>query len=144
MHRQWIITPVYKGKGSVQDCGNYRSIKVMSHTMKLFERIIDMRMRQECTISECQYRISPRHNTIDPVFAFRIVTEKETHHCSYYFWTCKEPLTVFCDVWSEEAYIDTIREMYRDSACPVKTTVVCITPFKVSVKVRTCIRRFCR
>ena len=35
------ISPVHKGKGSVVECGNYRGIKLMAHTMKLWERIID-------------------------------------------------------------------------------------------------------
>ena len=29
-------SPIYKGKGSVLECGNYRGIKLMSHTMKLW------------------------------------------------------------------------------------------------------------
>ena len=34
------ISPIYKGKDSVMECGNYRGIKLMSHTMKIWERII--------------------------------------------------------------------------------------------------------
>ena len=34
------ISQIYKGKGSVLECGNYRGINLMSHTMKLWERII--------------------------------------------------------------------------------------------------------
>ncbi|KAM3955781.1 methyltransferase-like protein 25B [Aphomia sociella] len=62
---QWrlsIITPVCKGKGSVQECENYLGIKVMSHTMKLFERIGDFRIRQES-----QYGFRPGYETTDPV-----------------------------------------------------------------------------
>ncbi|XP_050349521.1 uncharacterized protein LOC126772957 [Nymphalis io] len=66
---------VYKGKGSVQDCESYRDIKVMCHTMKLFERVIDSRLRQECTVSECQYGFRPGCGTIDPILALRILAE---------------------------------------------------------------------
>ena len=31
----------------IQDCGNYRGIKLMSHTMQIWERTIDRRMREE-------------------------------------------------------------------------------------------------
>lgn len=54
IRRYWrlsIITLVFKGKGSVQECGNYRDIKVMSHTMKLLKRIINSWIRQERTLS---------------------------------------------------------------------------------------------
>ncbi|CAG5056455.1 unnamed protein product [Parnassius apollo] len=79
MPDQWrlsIITPVYKGKGSVQDCSNYRGIKVTSHTMKLFERIIDTRIRQKCKVSYSQYGFQPGRGTMDPIFALRILIEK--------------------------------------------------------------------
>ena len=42
-----VLTLIYKGRSSVQDCGIYRSIKLMSHAMKLFERLINLRFRQD-------------------------------------------------------------------------------------------------
>jgi hypothetical protein len=30
-----ILVPIFKNKGGVQSCTNYRGIKLMSHTMKL-------------------------------------------------------------------------------------------------------------
>ena len=33
--RQSTIIPLYKNKGSVQDCNSYRGIKLLSHTIKL-------------------------------------------------------------------------------------------------------------
>ncbi len=36
--RKSEISPLYKGKGYVLECGNYRGIKLMAHTMKLWER----------------------------------------------------------------------------------------------------------
>ena len=45
-----IPTCIYKEKGHIiQDCGNYRGIKLMSHTMKIWERIIEGRPREETT-----------------------------------------------------------------------------------------------
>ncbi len=49
-----MIIPIYKEKGDIQDCGNYRGIKLMSHTMKFWERIIDKRLREETTIGDEQ------------------------------------------------------------------------------------------
>jgi len=45
--RESVIIPIYKEKGDIQDCGNYRGIKLMSHTMKIWERIIEKRIRNE-------------------------------------------------------------------------------------------------
>ena len=35
--RRSILLPIFKNKGDVQSCTNYRGIKLMSHTMKLWE-----------------------------------------------------------------------------------------------------------
>ena len=41
-----------EGKGDIKECGNYWGIKLMNHTMKLWERIIEARIRKEVTIAE--------------------------------------------------------------------------------------------
>ena len=33
--RRSVLVPLYKGKGDMKECGNYRVIKLMSHTIKL-------------------------------------------------------------------------------------------------------------
>ena len=45
------VVPIYKNKGDIQDCENYRGIKLISHTMKIWERVIDRRLRSEVSIS---------------------------------------------------------------------------------------------
>ena len=54
MPEEWrsVLMPLYKGKGDIKECGNYRGIKLMSHTMKLWERVIEARKRKEVTIVE--------------------------------------------------------------------------------------------
>ncbi|CAG4986627.1 unnamed protein product [Parnassius apollo] len=44
--------------------------------MKLFERIIDTRIRQECIVWDSQYGFQPGCGTMDPIFALRILMEK--------------------------------------------------------------------
>ena len=37
MWRRSILVPIYKNKRDIQSCTNYRRIKLMSHTIKLWE-----------------------------------------------------------------------------------------------------------
>ena len=47
---------IFKEKGNIQDCGNYRDIKMISHTIKIWERIIDRsRLREKTSIGEEQF-----------------------------------------------------------------------------------------
>ena len=57
--RDSVIIPIYKEKGDIQDCGNYLGIKLMSHTMKIWEKIIDRRLREETTIGDEQFGFMP-------------------------------------------------------------------------------------
>ena len=41
--RRRVLIPIYKNNGDQQCYGNYRGIKLMSHTMKIWERIIEAR-----------------------------------------------------------------------------------------------------
>ncbi|KAF3652402.1 putative OPA3-like protein-like [Capsicum annuum] len=36
---------VYKNKGDIQSCNNYRGIKLLSHTTKIWERVVERRLR---------------------------------------------------------------------------------------------------
>jgi hypothetical protein len=49
--RRSILVPIFKNKGDIQSCTNYRGIKLMSHTMKLWERVIEHRLRKLTTVS---------------------------------------------------------------------------------------------
>ena len=47
MPEEWkrsVLIPIYINKGDAQCCGNNREIKLMSHTMKIWERIIEGRL----------------------------------------------------------------------------------------------------
>ena len=70
------ISPIYKGKGSVLECGNYRGIKLMSNTMKLWERIIENRIREIVELGNIQFGFRKGMSTTEPIFALRILQEK--------------------------------------------------------------------
>ena len=50
--RNSVLIPIFKNKGDVQSCSNYRGIKLISHTMKLLERVVERKLRSELTFSE--------------------------------------------------------------------------------------------
>ncbi|KAK3543539.1 hypothetical protein QTP70_023870, partial [Hemibagrus guttatus] len=74
--RRSVLVPIFKNKGDVQSCSNYRGIKLMSHTMKLWERVVEARLRKVVEICEQQYGFMPRKSTTDAIFALRILMEK--------------------------------------------------------------------
>ena len=74
--RRSVLIPIYKNKGDTQCCGNYRGIKLMSHTMKVWERIIEARPRHRVEISKQQYGFMQGKGTTDAMFALRMLMEK--------------------------------------------------------------------
>ena len=48
MPEEWrdsILIPIFKNKGDVQSCSNYRGIKLICHGMKLWERVVERRLK---------------------------------------------------------------------------------------------------
>lgn len=74
--RESFLMPLYKGKGDTRDCNNHRSIKFMSHTMKIMERFLDNRMRRIVTLSQNQCGFVGGKSTIDAIQSLRIWSEK--------------------------------------------------------------------
>lgn len=42
-----VSSCLYKEMDDIQDCGNYQGIKLMSQTMKIWERVMERRIRDE-------------------------------------------------------------------------------------------------
>ena len=74
--RHGVIVQIIKEKGNIHDCGNYRSIKIIYHTMEIWERIIDRRLREEPIMGEEQFGFMPGRGTTAAIFAARQVMEK--------------------------------------------------------------------
>nr|GFB87820.1 retrovirus-related Pol polyprotein LINE-1 [Tanacetum cinerariifolium] len=69
------VIPVYS-KGDAQACSNYRGIKLLSHTMKLWERVIERRLRRESRVSENQFGFMPGRSTTEAIHLLRSLMEK--------------------------------------------------------------------
>ena len=79
MPEEWrnsTLVPLFKNKGDAQVCGNYRGIKLLSHTMKLWERVIEGRIRQETMIRENQFGFMPRKSTIEAIHVLKKLMER--------------------------------------------------------------------
>ena len=74
--RRSVLIPISKNKGDEQCCGNYREIKLMSHTMKVWERIIEARLKDRVEISKQQYGFMPKKGTIDTMCCLKNVNGK--------------------------------------------------------------------
>ena len=128
-----LLSPIYKGKISVLECGNYRGIKLMSHTMKLWERMIENRIREIVELGNVQFGLRKGMSTTESIFALRILQEK-------YQERKKDLHMVFVDLekayyrvprdliwWAlrkkniPEAYIIIIQDMYKETKTRVKT-----------------------
>ncbi|XP_019264714.1 PREDICTED: uncharacterized protein LOC109242299 [Nicotiana attenuata] len=55
MLEEWrwsTMVPLYKNKVDIKNCNNYRGIKLLSHTMKVWERVVELRVRRRVSIFE--------------------------------------------------------------------------------------------
>ncbi|KAK3542907.1 hypothetical protein QTP70_006530 [Hemibagrus guttatus] len=148
MSEEWrrsALVPIFKNKGDVQSCSNYRGIKLMSHTMKLWERVVEARLRKVVEICEQQYGFMPRKSTTYAIFALRILMEKYRDgqrelHCVFVdlekaydrvpreeLWYCMRKSGV------AEKYVRVVQDMYERSRTVVRCTVGQTEEFKVEV-----------
>jgi hypothetical protein len=74
--RRSILVPIFKNKGDVQSCTNYQGIKLMSHTMKLWKRIIEHRLRGVTNVTENQFGFMPGRLTMEVIFLIRQLMER--------------------------------------------------------------------
>jgi len=144
--KSWIVT-VYKGKGDALDCGSYRGIKLLDHAMKVFERVIEKRVRAQVQLDDMQFGFCPGKSTTDAIFIVRQLQEK-------YVSKSKELWMAFVDLekafdrvpreilwWSlrqlnvDEGLIAVIKSMYDNVTTAVKVKGQVSEEFQVKVGV---------
>ncbi|KAK3533904.1 hypothetical protein QTP70_034899 [Hemibagrus guttatus] len=143
--RRSVLVPIFKNKGDVQSCSNYRGIKLMSHTMKVWERVVEARLRKVVEICELEYGFMPRKSTTDAIFALRILMEKYRDgqrelHCVFVdlekaydrvpreeLWYCMRKSGV------TEKYVRVVQDMYERSRTVERCAVGQTEEFNVEV-----------
>jgi len=74
MPNEWrtsAVIPLYKNKGDIQECNNYRGIKLLSHAMKLWEIVIEGRFRMIISISKNQFGFMPDRSITEVIHLIR-------------------------------------------------------------------------
>jgi hypothetical protein len=74
--RRSILVPIFKNKGDVQSYTNYHGMKLMSHTMKLWERVIEHRLRRVTRVTQNQFGFMPGRSTMEAIFLLRQLMER--------------------------------------------------------------------
>ena len=73
--RKSILVPIFKNKGDIMCCENYRGINLMWHSMKLYQRVNVHQLRQIAGISDKQFGFMKERSTRDAIFALRQLQE---------------------------------------------------------------------
>ena len=108
---------------------------MISHTMKIWERIIDRRLREETSIGEEQFGFMPGRGTTDAIFASRQVIEKHREiqkalHLVFIDLEKAYDRVPWQEVWRclreqgvPEKYVRLVKDTYEDARTQVKTSI---------------------
>ena len=143
--RRSVLAPLCKGQGDIKECGNYRGIKLMSHSMKLWERVIEAKIRKEVTIAEHQFGFMPGRSTTDAILGLRMLLEKWTEeqkavHSAFIDLEKAYDRVPREELWeclrlaeTSECNVRIIKDMYDGATTTVRSAARFTEKFKVGV-----------
>ena len=117
----------------------------MSHTIRVWERIIEIRLRDRVEISKQQYGFMPEKGTTDAMFALRMLMEKYRErqrelHCVFVdlekaynrvpqeeLWYCMRKSRIV------ENFVQLVQDMYEGSETVMRCAGGTTESFKVKV-----------
>ena len=139
--------PFFKGKGDPLDCSKYRGVRLLEHGMKVWEKILEGRLKEIISISNNQFGFSQGKSTTDAIFILRQLQHKYTEKK-------KKLYHIFVDlekafdrvprralVWAlrrqlvPEKLIRLVMALYRDSKSCVAAADGTSAPFNITVGV---------
>ncbi|GJY43721.1 retrovirus-related pol polyprotein LINE-1 [Tanacetum coccineum] len=138
MSEEWRlgeVAPIFKNKGDAQVCSNYRGIKLLGHTMKLWERVIERRLRRETSVSENQFCFMPGSSSVKAIHLIRSLMDKYRErqrdlHMAFldlekaYDSVPRELIwKTLVDKGTPMRYIRVIRDMYDGTKTRVRTSI---------------------
>ncbi|VDP07752.1 unnamed protein product [Heligmosomoides polygyrus] len=126
------IVSIFKQKVDASECSNNHGIKLISHAMKVYERLVESRLREMVTISQEQWGLMPERSTIDVIFIARQVMEcigRNESPATWRSWTWRKPTTGYPGLCSRNPFdgeaphrlISVIKAMYEGSKAAVRT-----------------------
>ncbi len=148
MPKEWrksVLVPIFKNKGDVQSCNSYRGIKLTCHAIKIWERVVDARLRRVVTISEEQFGFSKGRSTTDAIFALRMLSEKYREgqkelHCVFVDLEKAYDRVPREELWHSlrmsgvvEKYVSVVKDMYNDSETAVRSAAGLTDSFREEV-----------
>ena len=149
---QWtrsLIVPLPK-KGNLRQCGNYRTISLISHTSKIMLRVILNRLKKEAEeyLAEEQAGFRPGRSTVEQIFNCHIMMEKHLQHQKELYHNFIDFKKAFDRVWHEglwhvmrsfgmeEGLIQIIQALYNNASSAVLLNSDIGEYFKTTVGVR--------
>ena len=71
-----VLIPIRESEEDAQCCGSYRGMELVSHTIKVLERIIEASLRDSVEIGERQYGFVSGRGTAGTMFSLGMLTER--------------------------------------------------------------------
>lgn len=142
-----LTVPLYKAKGDALQCKNHRGLRLLEHGMKIWERILNERLRHYIHISDNQFGFMGGKSTTDAIFIIRQLQERygEKKKKLYHVFVDLEkafdkvPRAAIC--WAlrrqrvPESLIRLVMSLYTDSRSRVKVAGVTSKSFEINVGV---------
>ncbi|KAL1446149.1 hypothetical protein WDU94_012366 [Cyamophila willieti] len=144
-----IVVPLFK-KGDKKKCANYRGITLTSQVSKLYERILEKKIRSkiEQQLNEEQYGFRPGRSTIDLIFGLRQLMEKKYEYNEDLWMAFLDIKKAFdavrrIKVWEalqhariDKSIIERIADLYQNISSQVRTPVGTTDSFAITTGLR--------
>ena len=140
-----VIVPIFKNKGDILDCKQYRGIKLLERGLKVLERVLDERVRKLTEVDPRQFGFMPGKSTVDAIFIARQLMEKGIEGNLESYWGFVDLEKAYGRVpreviyWSlrrkgvPEKLVRLIQETYRNTKSAVRTETNSSREFNISV-----------